>query len=238
MMMKRFLFVFLMVVFAAGSLGAQMRRPRVVSTGEPGTWVSGSVAGVSSIGDTPGVNDGRTASTWDFGRSTNWQYRASLERTVGTGGSSFGISGSYANIPFVYSANLLTPIPADVSGTRCGSCDAHLEMATVVATFHVGAGQGFHQVIELNGGIVTYQNLKRDSDKAKLAGGGNIDPLFSIGYGIGYGFSDRTQIEFVPDYAIAIHERSGLSNGVSNTNSMRSFRFGIRKGFGSRTVRR
>ncbi len=227
-----------MVVFAAGSLSAQMRQPRVYNTGEPGTWISGSVAGVSSIGDDPGVNDGRTASTWNFGRSTNWQYRASLEQTMGTGGSSFGISGSYARIPFVYSSDVLTPLPADVSGTRCGSCDAHLDMVNLVATFHSGAGQGFHQVFELNGGIVAYQDLKRDSDKAELAGGRNIDPIFSVGYGLGYGFGNRTQIEFVPDYTIAIHERSGLSNGVSNTNSMRSFRLTLRRGFGSRTVRR
>ncbi|HET9776725.1 MAG TPA: hypothetical protein VFP77_09195, partial [Gemmatimonadaceae bacterium] len=62
--------------------------------------------------------------------------------------------------------------------------------------------------------------------------------LFSLGYGVGYGFGNRTQIDFVPDYAIAIHERSGLSNGVSNTNSMRSLRLSVRMGFGARTTRR
>lgn len=231
--MRRFLFAFLMVVFAAGSLDAQ-RRPRVFGFREPDVWISGGIAGFTSTG----VNDGRTASEWDFGNSTNWQYRASVEKAVGNGGSSFGISGSYARVPFVYSADLLTPLPANVSGTRCGLCDAHLDMTTLLATFHAGAGQGFHQVIELNGGIVAYQNLKRDSDGAKLAGGGNIDPLFSIGYGIGYGFSDRTQVDFVPDYAIAIHERSGLSNGVSNTNSMRALRLIVRMGFGARTMGR
>lgn len=232
--MRRFLFAFLMVVFAAGSLSAQMRRPRIYSSGEPASWFTAGIGGFTSTD----VNDGHTASTWDFGNSTNLQYRASLEKTVGTGGSSFGVSGSYASVPFVYSADLLTPLPGNVSGTRCGSCDAHLDVVTLLATFHSGAGQGFHQVIELNGGIVAYQNLKRDSDKATLAGGRNIDPLFSIGYGLGYGFSDRTQIDFVPDYAIAIHERSGLSNGVSNTNSIRSLRLTLRMGFGARTTRR
>ncbi len=231
--MRRFLFAFLLVVFAAGSLSAQ-RRPRVYSTGEPGMWLTGGVAGFTGTG----VNDGRTGSTWDFGNSTNWQYRASLEKTIGNG-SSFGVAGSYAHVPFVYAADLAVPLPANVSGTRCGLCDAHLDMMTVLGTFHAGAGQGFHQVIELNGGVVAYRNLKRDSDGAKLApGGGNIDPLFSIGYGIGYGFSDRTQLDFVPDYAIAIHERSGLSNGVSNTNSLRALRVTLRMGFGARTLHR
>jgi len=234
MMMRRFLFAFLMVVFAAASLGAQIRRPRVYSSGEPDTWFNAGIGGFTSTG----VNDGRTASAWDFGNSTNLQYRASLEKTVGTGGSSLGVAGTYARVPFVYSADLLTPLPANVSGVRCGTCDAHLDMLTLLATFHVGAGQGFHQVIELNGGVIAYQNLKRDSDKATLAGGRNIDPLFSIGYGLGYGFSNRTQVDFVPDYAIAIHERSGLSNGVSNTNSIRSLRVMLRMGFGAHTLGR
>lgn len=220
----------LMLLVSASPLAAQ--RTRVYRTSDPGVWVSGGVAGFTGTG----VNDGTTSSTWDFGNSTNWQYRASLEKSIGNG-SSFGVSGTYARVPFVYSSDL-APLPSGVSGTRCGSCDAHLDMTTVLASFHAGGGYGFHQVIELNGGIVSYQSLKRDSDGAKLAGGGNIDPLFSLGWGVGYSFGDRTQIDFVPDYAIAIHERSGLSNGVSNTNSMRSLRLSVRMGFGGRTVRR
>lgn len=218
-----------MVMFFAASASAQ-RRQRVFSS-DPGYWVSGGVAGFSGNG----VNDGRSASSWDFGNSTNFQYSASLEKTLSGGGSSFGVTGTYARVPFVYSG----PAVPMVSGTAtCGGCDAHLDMTTLVATFHVGSGAGFHQVIEFNGGIVNYANLKRDSDGAKLGGGSNIDPLFSIGYGIGYGFDDRTQIEFVPDYAIAIHERAGLSNGVSNTNSMRSLKLTFRMGFGTRSLRR
>jgi hypothetical protein len=226
--MKRISLTLLMLMMSAGSLAAQ--RGRVYRTGDPDTWVSGGVAGFTGTG----VNDGRSGSTWDFGNSTNWQYRASLEKGIGNG-SSFGVSGSFARVPFVYSSNFP---PTGGSGTTCGLCDAHLDLTTLLATFHVGGGIGFHQVIELNGGIVEYTNLKRDSDGAKLAGGSNIDPLFSIGYGVGYAFSDRTQVDFVPDYAIAIHERSGLSNGASNTNSMRSLRLSFRMGFGARTVKR
>ena len=91
---------------------------------------------------------------------------------------------------------------------------------------------------DLNGGIVNYANLRRDSDGVTLAGGTNTDPLFSGGWGFGYGFDDRTQIEFAWDYVIAIHERSGLSNGVSNTNRMQLLKVTFRKGFGVRTVRR
>jgi hypothetical protein len=226
--MRRFSLALVMLILCAASLTAQ-RRQRVFSA-DPDYWVSGGVAGFTG----QQVNDGKTASSWDFGNSTNWQYAASLEKTFG-GGSTFGLAGSFARVPFVYFGPTLPVVPG--TGT-CTQCDAHLDMTTLVATFHVGAGAGFHQVVQFNGGIVNYANLKRDTDGTKLAGGSNIDPLFSIGYGIGYGFDDRTQIEFVPDYAIAIHERSGLSNGVSNTNRVTSLRLTLRRGFGTRVFGR
>jgi len=228
--MRRFFLAFLMLIFCAASLSAQ-RRQRVF-TSDPETWVSGGIAGFTSNG----VNDGKSASTWDFGNSTNFQYSASIERTLGGGGSSFGVAGTFARVPFTYFGPAV-PIPG-VGGGTCNGCNAHLNMTTLVATFHVGSGTGFHSVFEINGGIVNYANLKRDSDGATLAGGSNTDPLFSGGWGLGYGFDDRTQIEFVPEYAIGIHERSGLSNSVSNTNRMQSLKLTFRMGFGTRTVRR
>lgn len=231
--MRRFSLAFLMVILCAASVSAQ-RRPRVYSGG-PDTWISGSIAGFRANG----VNDGSTGSTWDFGNSTNLQYRASLEKGM-SGGLSFGVAGSYAKIPFVYYSDLGVPLPSGVTGARCDAagCNAHLNMMTVVGTFHYGSGLGLHQVVELGGGIVAYQNLKRDSDGAKLAGGGNIDPLVTLDYGFGYGVNDRTNIDVVWDYGIALHERNGLSNGVSNTNTMPGLRVQMRMGFGGRTFGR
>ena len=230
--MKRFLFALLMVVFAAGSLSAQMRRPRVYATNDPSVWVTAGIDGFRANV----VNDGATSSMWNFGNATNFQYRGSLEKGM-TSGSSFGLAGSWGRVPFEYtSTGIITPAGG---GTQCGRCDAHLDMMTLVATFHSGAGAGFHQIVELNGGIVAYTNLKQDSDGAKLVPtGGNIDPLFSFGYGFGYGLGDRTNIDFTSNYTIGLHERKGLSNGASNTNSMPSLRLSLRTGFGHRTVRR
>jgi len=233
-MMRRTFVAFLVLMFTAGSLSAQMRRPRVYTTNDPGVWVT---VGVGAFRANR-VNDGVTASSWDFGNATNFQYRASLETGMDNG-SSFGIAGSYARVPFAYTADLTKPLPAGASGARCDTCDAHLDMTTLVATFHAGSGIGFHQVVELNGGVVMYRNLKRDADKAKLApGGGNIDPLFSLGWGFGYGLSNRTNIDFISDYTFGLHERKGLSNGTSNTNSMPSLRVSLRMGFGSHTISR
>lgn len=221
--MRRFLFAFFLVAVSVAPLAGQRGR-RVDVPGNPSIWFSAGIAGFTANG----VNDGRTSSTWDFGNSTNLQYNASLERVIGSG-ISVGVAGSYSRVPFLYEGQ---NVPLSTGGTSCTSCDAHLNMTTLVGTLHSGGTVGIYQVIDLNGGIVMYNNLTRDSDNAKLApGGGNIDPYFSLGYGIGYGLSKTTQIEFVPDYAIAIHERDGLSNGVSNTNSTRSLRLAIRRAF-------
>ena len=234
--MRRFFLALLVLMFAAESVNAQIRRPtRVYTTNDPDWWVSAGVGGFRGNG----VNDGVTGSNWDFGNATNLQYRASLEKAMDNG-ASFGIAGSYARVPFTYSADLAKPLPASETGTRCLSCNAHLDMTTLVLGFHSGSGTGFHQVIELNGGVAMYRNLTEDAGGAKLAPSkGNIDPLFSLAYGFGYGFSTRMNLDFIfADYTFAIHERTGLANGTSNTNSMPSLRVAFRMGFGSHTITR
>ncbi len=228
--MRRIAIGFIMVVACAESLSAQRRIPGVRG-GEPAAWISGGIGFFTGNG----VNDGRTQSTWDFGSSTNFQYRASLEKTIANQ-SSFGLMGTYVRVPFVYTSTAVVP-PS--GGATCGSCEAHLDMMTLSATFHAGGGVGFHQVIEASAGVAQYSSLTRDSDGAELApSGGNLDPIFSFGYGFGYGLSQNTQIDLVQDYGIALHEKSGLANGVSNTNTVRTLRFTARFGFGSRSTRR
>jgi hypothetical protein len=223
--MRRFSLALLVLIFAAGSLSAQ-RRQRVYATSDPSVWVTAGIEGFRANV----VNDGVTSSMWNFGNSTNLQYRASLEKGM-TSGSSFGLAGTWAQVPFEYSS------PAIIAPG--GRTDAHLDLMTLVLTFHSGAGAGFHQFYELNGGIVAYSNLKQDSDGATLApSGGNIDPLFSVGWGFGYGFSNRTNLDFTSNYTIGLHERKQLPNSASNTNSMPSLRLTLRRGFGNRTVRR
>jgi hypothetical protein len=234
-MMRRFSLALLTVMFATTALNAQMpRRPSAYSN-NPSWWITAGVSGFRANA----VNDGVSASTWDFGNSTNFAYRGSIEKG-GNNGSSFGLAGSWSHVPFLYTSTANLPLPP--GGTVfCAnpSCDAHLDLMTLMATFHSGGGVGFHQVLELNGGVVAYRNLKRDSDGAKLTPtGGNIDPLFALGYGFGYGLSDRTNLDILSDYSFAIHERKSLSNGTSNTNSMPGLRLSLRMGFGGGSTRR
>ena len=90
--MRRISLILLMLMVGAASLSAQ-RRPRVYSS-EPDTWISGSIAGFRSNG----VNDGATGSTWDFGNSTNLQYRASL-RAGNVGWTDAGNRGQLCKRP-------------------------------------------------------------------------------------------------------------------------------------------
>ena len=222
----------MMLMVVASGASAQ-RRGRVF-TSDPDSWASVSIAGFRGNG----VNDGATGSEWDFGNSTNFEYRASLEKGW-NGGSSFGVEGGYAKVPFVYTSDLAVPLPSGQSGARCApGCNAHLNMMTLLGKLHLGSGIGFHQVFELNGGAVFYENLTRDSDGAKLAGSGNVDPIFGVNYGFGWGFNDRTNLDFTWDYAFAIHERENQSNNVSNTNVMPGLRVILRMGFGARSLRR
>ena len=222
--MRRMSIVLILLLMCAPSLDAQRRIPGI-RTAEPATWLSAGIGFFTGNG----VNDGASQSTWDFGSSTNFQYRASLERAIGNQ-SSFGLVGTYVRVPFNYFSTAVVP----PSGT-CTPCEAHLDMWTLAATFHAGGGVGFHQVIEGNAGMAWYRNLTRDSDGATLPpSGGNLDPIFSFGYGFGYGLTPNTQINLVQDYGIALHEKKGLANGVSNTNTVRALRFTARFGFGSR----
>jgi hypothetical protein len=151
-MMRRFSLALLTLMFGAGTLSAQMPRRPSGYTNNPEYWITAGVSGFRANV----VNDGASASTWNFGNSTNFAYRGSIEMG-GNNGSSFGVAGSWSHVPFQYSS---TGAVLTTGGAQClsASCDAHLDLMTLVATFHSGAGIGFHQVLELNGGVVAYRN--------------------------------------------------------------------------------
>ncbi len=227
--MRRILFSMVMVAAAGSIAGAQYSGyPRVA---EPAYWLSGGAGTFNA----QGVNDGSTNSVWDFGQKTSFQYRATIEKAI-QNQSAIGVAVNFVNAPLTYSSTGLASCPGCTSaGASCGSCAAHADVMTLMAMFHSGGGTGFHQILEFGAGATAYRNLKRDSDKAVLApSGGNVDPTFGLGYGYGYGLSPNTEFMVVGDYQLILHESKNLPSGVSNTNTIRSIRMGLRYGFGSR----
>jgi hypothetical protein len=221
---KRF-FALMMVMLVALPAGSQVRR-RVPNVVEPSAWVSLGV-GLFNGND---VSDGRTGSVWDFGRSSNPQYRASIEKAVSRT-ASVGATGTYVHAPFSY----VHIVGGDVE-TRT---PAHLDVITLGASVHVGGGVGLHQVLEASAGALAYRNLKSDSGDERLAPvNGNIDPYFTFGYGFGYTFSPEMQLSIVQDFGLALHERTGLTSEDSNTLTQRTIRVNFRYGFGNRVKTR
>lgn len=210
-----------MLVLTALPAESQVRR-RMPVVADPSMWVSAGI-GLFNGND---VSDGNTESTWDFGRASNPQYRASLEKAVGRN-TTIGATGTYVRAPFTYIGT--------GAADSCGRCAAHLDMVGLGLSGHLGGGPGLHQVIEATAGALKYMNLERDSDGAKLPpANGNIDPYFTFGYGFGYTFNRQSEISIVQDFGLALHERDGLTSEQSNTLTQRTLRLNFRYGFGKR----
>ena len=225
--MRAILACALIAAFAATADG-QVRR-RVPRVQEPAVWGTVGV-GLFNAND---VSDGELGTTWDFGRASSAQFRASLEKAVGRN-ASVGATGTYAHVPFVY-----TKPGADVlMEPYCDGCDAHMNIVTLGASFHYGGGIGLHQVIEASAGALQYRDLKADGIGTKLAPvDGNIDPYFTFAYGFGYSLNPNMQASVVQEFGLAIHEGGGLSSDQSNTLRNRAIRINLRYGFGNRIKR-
>jgi len=217
---KRLIAVVMLIALAVPA-ESQIRR-RVPRAVEPSVWVSGGIG----LFNANGVNDGDTESTWDFGESSNAQYRLAVEKAF-RNTASIGVTGTYVRVPFTYRG-------PSAPGS-CGQCAAHLDAVSLGASFHVGGGIGLHQVLEGSAGVIQYRNLTQDSDGSRLAPeNGNIDPYFTFGYGFGYAFGRTMQVSVVQDFGLALHERRGLTSEQSNTLRQRTIRLNFRYGMGSR----
>lgn len=202
----------------APSLGAQVIRVPARSN-QPAAWISLNAGYL----DMNAVNDGGTATVWDFG--TGLQYRASLEQAMQNNGA-LGLTATYARLPMLHRGD---------EACASASCDAQGDIWQLLATFRMGGGQGFHQVIDLSLGVTSFRNFTLDETGAAVAPlDGDNDFTLSVGYGFGYGFSPRTQIMLVQDFTTMMHQRDGLSGNSSNFVQQRTTRLGIRYGLGTR----
>ena len=172
---------------------------------------------------TQSMYDASSNAGWNFASAPQW--RATLEVPSGTG-ASFGVSGSMARVPLIYSGNcsLLT------------NCDAHANISQIFGLVHLGGTVGFHQVIDIGAGATLFSNFREDGTGTRLGTGKTTsDFTFAIGYGFGYGFSPRTSMMVVQDYGLIIHRRQ--SGSTNNTAQQAVTRLGIRVGLGERRGR-
>jgi hypothetical protein len=209
----------LMVASFASVADGQVRR-RVPRPVVPSVWGSLSV-GLFNAND---VSDGKSESTWDFGRASTPQFRAALEAAV-SNTIAIGAEATYANVPFTF------------RGNACGACAAHMDVVTAGASFHMSGAQGFHQVLEGSAGVLQYRRLEADDDGTRLVPD-NTDAYFRFGYGFGYGFSPNFRVSVVQDIGLALHERDGLTSEQSNTLRQRTIRLNVRYGVGNRSALR
>ena len=171
------------------------------------------------------ILDGRTESVWDFGSAL--QYRGSVEMDVGNFGA-VGLVAGIADAPLTY-------YNGDVLGGCNGGCDAHAKLWTIAAGFHMGGGTGFHQIINLSAGMLIYRDFTTDDGNDPLPPESpDKDITLAVGYGFGWGFSNRMQLMLVQDAAYSLHQRDGLSGNQNSSSTQYITRLGLRVGLGSK----
>lgn len=206
------------LVGLAGSADAQIRRQPAVQ-GPPANWISVGIGAFSANS----VSDGGSQTTWDFGSATSPQYRASLEKAF-SNGMSVGLAGTYVKAPLrhVTFAGLAR--------------DAEVNVYSLGLNFEAGSGSGFHQVYGGSIGMTRYDGFEATSDGAELPPTEAVNAISgTFSYGFGYAFSPRTSVVGVYDIGLVYHSREGLSSDQRNTLVPRTFRIGLRQGFGSRS---
>jgi hypothetical protein len=160
-------------------------------------------------------------SCWEFGGAP--QFRVSFEAPMGRG-ASIGIAGSTARVPMLYSGGVLS---------SCSRCDADANVSQVMGLIHIGgSGRGFQQVIDLSAGMTLFSSF-RTTDGVRLEPSKTTSSFnFAVGYGFGYGITDRLQLILVQDYGLLIHKR--MPGESSNTAQQSATRIGARYGLGSK----
>jgi hypothetical protein len=205
-----------LLVAVSGAAESQIIRPTVRT--RPIAWTSLSVGWFQQSM----ICGADTTACWNFGGAP--QFRGTLEMPVGNG-AAIGIAATTARVPLTYSGSLTQP-------GACGACDADANVSQVLANFRIGAGAGFHQVIDVSAGTTLYSNF-RSSSGALLGTGRTVsDVTFGLGYGFGYSLSPRTQVVLVQEWALVLHERRAGSS--ENTTTQQTIRIGGRVALGER----
>jgi hypothetical protein len=221
----RFLVATLVLLGAASPAGGQIIR---APSGDP-PWIITGTIGFLHSAET--IFDGSTGSVWDFGSAV--QYRVSLERRVAER-VGIGLSLSQANVPLVYSlSGSDTPSTTSCAGPSSVRCDATTDLTTVALSLSAGGDYGLHQILQIGIGVSFFDNFTEDGTGQHLAPlSGDKDFHLAVGYGIGYGISNRLSFSLVQDAWIILHQRTGLAGNRDSFHQLLVTRLGLRLALG------
>ena len=199
---------------AAGQIGRRGRQQGNES--DPGYWVGLSYGYV----DGTTINDGDTGTSWEFAYTT--QIRATLEKTLQRG-VTLGASAGFSDAPLTYVSGFLSP------QSNCASvCDARANITQLMAFVHGGGSRGFHFVYDLEGGVTEFSDFRTRSTEATLPPSNKYDFTFGFGGGLGYGFSQISDIYVSEMTDLVLHPSNGTSTRAPR---LFQFRAGFRVGF-------
>jgi hypothetical protein len=217
--------VLVSLFIASAQVGAQIISVPKGSLAREPAFIFGVTVGLQSI---QSINDGRTQTIWDFSQAA--ELGASLEKTLSRG-VSFGVAATYSKMPLRYIDT------TSIVGNVITCCTAHVDVITAGAQFTAGGGQGFHQLVVVNAGIIAFQHfdVKRNgSGSPSVPATRDIDPRLAIAYGFGYGFSARSEAFILQEYGVALHQGDGLQGSTRRQYQQQTTRVGYRVGIGGR----
>ncbi len=184
---------------------------------QPQTWVGLSVGFIDGMT----IDDGQTASEWQFGYST--QVRASLEMAV-QGDMTVGLAAGFSTAPLVYSSY-------DGFGECAFSCTGHADITQILGTLRGGGGLGLHGIYELEAGVTEFSNFREDFSNVQLPPNSRWDFSFAFGGGVGYGLAGMGEIFAAEEIGTVLQANNDNNNIQVNPPRIFTTRIGWRYGF-------
>ncbi len=205
------------------------RAPQAVSTGR--WWFSGGAA-APVLGN---ISDGPSRSLWQFGNDPLWQLRGTIERATDAY-TSIGLAAAYGLVDLTVSplSGTFNAAPQSALPTQCAvSCDANVQLWSLMGQFRSGGGAGFHTLFEATGGVTGFRNVRTRDSLATPIGksSAGMDVSGALGPGFGYSLSNGFVIAVVQDFGIGWHTKTDLPSGTGRTWRVRTTRASLRFAF-------
>ena len=193
--MSLFLLVALIVVAPTSPALAQAVTP-ARGLPEPRVWLTASAGHMSF----PQLNFLNSASRENVDAGT--VLRGTVEIDAGKIGG-LGVAYSQATVGVTYVGG------SPQQGSACTQgCAATLDVASLMATLHIGGGLGLDQVFQASLGVTKFGGLEAAVDITGLQDEGT-DFTAMIGYGAAYGFTRALSAMVVADIGLVFHDGPG-----------------------------